>query len=252
MNAFFKITTLIFLFCSEGDRLRSQLDLTKFEVGINGGAFIYQGDLTPSRLGSYRTLKPGVGIYIDRIITPILSFRTNLSLGKLKGDDSKYSVPEYRQQRNFKFKSPVLEISELLVVDPLRNNLARKSSAVSPYLFAGFGFSLLRIKRDWSGFNAEYFSAETTTINGLATDAQHSLPRLIPVLPVGVGVRYSISKRIALSAETSYRFTFTDYLDGFSKAADPSKRDSYQSHSFGIIYQFVKDNSSWKCPVPKF
>jgi len=132
MNAFFKITTLIFLFCSEGDRLRSQLDLTKFEVGINGGAFIYQGDLTPSRLGSYRTLKPGVGIYIDRIITPILSFRTNLSLGKLKGDDSKYSVPEYRQQRNFKFKSPVLEISELLVVDPLRNNLARKSSAVSP------------------------------------------------------------------------------------------------------------------------
>ena len=252
MNAFLKTTTLIFLICSDADSLNAQTHLTRFEFGISGGAFIYQGDLTPSRLGSYRTLKPLINLNVTRIITPMFSLRTNLSVGKLKGDDSKYSLPEYRQQRNFKFKSPVFEISELLVADLFKNNMAREKFSWSPYLFAGAGLSALRIKRDWSRFNAEYFSGEQSTIQGLAADVQHAPPGMIAVLPAGIGVRYTVSSKISVTAETSYRFTFTDYLDGFSKAADPSMRDSYQSHSIGIIYQFVKGNSSWKCPAPKF
>lgn len=235
--------------CSHYLILKAQPDLLKFEVGINAGAFIYQGDLTPSRLGSYRTLKPGLGIFINRIVSPMFSLRTNFEFGKLKGDDGKYSIPEYRQQRNFNFKSPVFEVSELLVADLLRNNLMRQSSRLSPYLFAGIGFSFLNIKRDWSRFNAEYFSSESGTISGLAADQQHSLPKLIPVLPIGVGLRYPLSYKISINAETSYRFTFTDYLDGFSKAADDLKKDSYQTHTIGVTYQFIRKNSSLKCPA---
>jgi hypothetical protein len=251
MNAILKGTTIAILFTAESDKLNAQFDLTKFEVGINAGTFVYQGDLTPSRLGSYRTLKPNIGVYVSRIISPIFSLRTNLAFGKLKGDDSKYENPEYRQQRNLNFKSPVFEVSELLVADLLRNNMASQSSRFSPYLFAGVGFSFLKIKRDWSRFNAEYFSEETNTIEGLTADAQNSLPNLIPVFPMGVGVRYAISKKIAISAETAYRFTFTDYLDGFSQVANASKKDSYQSHSVGIIYQFTK-KSSLNCPVIRY
>ena len=235
--------------CSNYLILKAQPDLLKFEVGINAGAFIYQGDLTPSRLGSYRTLKPGLGIFVNRIISPIFSLRTNFEFGKLKGNDGKYSSPEYRQQRNFNFTSPVFEVSELLTADLLRNNLIRQSSRLSPYLFAGIGFSFLNIKRDWSRFNVEYFSSESSTLSGLAADQQHSLPKLIPVLPVGVGIRYPISSKISVNAETSYRFTFTDYLDGFSKAADDLKKDSYQTHTIGVTYQFIRKNSSLKCPV---
>ena len=252
MNTFIKSTPFIILFAANSTRVKAQLDLTRYEVGFSGSVFIYQGDLTPSRPGSYRTLKPGIQIFLNRVIDPVFSLRTNLSFGKLKGDDSKYAVPEYRQQRNFNFKTPVFEISELLVADLLKNNLAQQSTRLSPYLFAGVGLSFLKIKRDWSRFNAEYFSTEASTIQGLAADAQHSLPKMIAVLPLGVGIRYSLSKRISISAETSYRFTFTDYLDGFSKAADPSRKDSYQTHSVGLIYQFQKNNASWKCPVPKY
>jgi len=250
MYVFMKSTTLFLLLSAECSRLKAQLDLPNFEVGIAGSAFIYQGDLTPSPLGSYRTLKPGVDIYISKLIDPMFSIRTNIAIGKLKGDDSKYAVPEYRQQRNFNFTTAVFEISELLVADLLKNNFARQSSRLSPYVFAGIGVSFLKTKRDWSRFNAEYFSAEPSTIQGLAADAEHSTPNAIPLLPLGIGIRYSLSRRISLSTETSYRLTFTDYLDGFRKAADPSRRDSYQTYSVGIIYQFQKNNSSWKCPVP--
>ena len=252
MKAFIKSTSFIILFATDASTVKAQLDLTGYEIGISSSAFVYQGDLTPSRLGSYSTLKPGVQIFLSKIINPMFSLRTNLSIGKLKGDDAKYAVPEYRQQRNFNFKTPVFEISELLVADVLKNNFAQQSSRLSPYVFAGVGLSFLKIKRDWSRFNAEYFSTEASTIQGLADDAQHSLPKTIPVFPLGIGIRFSLSKRISLNAESSYRLTFSDYLDGFSQAADPSRKDSYQTHSVGIIYRFQKDNSPWKCPIPKY
>lgn len=226
----------------------AQINVPKYEWGINAGIFVYQGDLTPERLGSYRTMKPMAGLFMNRIMNPIFSLRTNLSFGSLKGDDSKYAAPPYRQQRNFNFRSPVFELSELLVVDLLQKNMAKQVSGLSPYLFTGIGCSYLKISRDWSRFNGEYFATESTTIEGLAVDARHSLPVLIPVIPMGVGIKYALSQKIMISAETSYRFTFTDYLDGFSKAANDSKKDSYQSHTVGIVYRFIGNNSI-KCPT---
>jgi len=164
MNISSKISIMMILIYCECLSLKGQVNFSKFEIGINAGVFIYQGDLTPSRTGSYRTGKPGLGIYVNKLISPAFSLRTNLAFGKLKGDDAKYSTPEYRQQRNFNFKSPVFEISELLVADLFKNNMARQYSGLSPYLFAGIGFSFLNIKRDWSRFNGEYLIKENGTL----------------------------------------------------------------------------------------
>ena len=130
----------------------SQPGFSKFEIGINAGVFVYQGDLTPSEFGSYNTLQPGLNFFLNKIVSPLFSLRTNLALGGLKGDDAKYSAPSYRQQRNFNFKSPSFEVSELLVADLFKNNISRPLSGLSPYLFAGIGLSLLNITRDWSRF----------------------------------------------------------------------------------------------------
>jgi len=240
------VLTLIFSECLTSKA--QSLTVSKYEIGAGAGVFIYQGDLTPSRLGSYKTLKPVVSLDVNRMISPLLSLRTNLVFGSLKGDDSKYEIPAYRQQRNFNFRTPVFELSELLVADLLQDNLSRQPFKLSPYVFSGLGLTVLNIKRDYSRFNAEYFASETSTIRGLAADAQHSLPKLVPVIPIGVGIKYPLSQKIMISAETSYRFTFTDYLDGFSKAADDRKKDRYQSHTIGIIYRFVTNNIM-KCPV---
>jgi Domain of unknown function (DUF6089) len=217
----------------------------KYELGASLGLFVYQGDLTPERLGSFRTQKPGLNLFANRILNWSFSLRTNLAFSKLKGDDGRYSNPEFRKQRNFNFTSSLVEISESIVWNPPGND---DEQTLSPYLMAGLGVSFLHIKRDWSRFNSEYFGNAPGVLNGLVADDQHSLPRGILVVPVGMGLRHSLSRRLSVSAEASYRFTFTDYLDGFSQAANPGKDDHYSSYSVGLIYKLGKPNKL-NCPV---
>jgi hypothetical protein len=118
-------------------------------------------------------------------------------------------------------------------------------------LFAGAGVTILNVKRDYSNFDTAYFGDGTELLNLLAIDANHALPRAIPVIPAGAGIRYSISPAIAISAESSYRFTFTDYLDGFSRAANPSKNDHYQIITVSAVYRMGYKNPT-SCPVLKY
>ena len=236
------LTVLIILIASSF--LHAQIDLSKYEVGLSGGVFVYQGDLTPQRLGSYKTLKPQFALHVYRILSPAFSVRLNVNRGKLYGNDAKYNNPEWRQQRNFNFTTPVTELS----LQGVWNILQARSPRFSPYLFAGAGISFLKIKRDWSNMDPAVFGESSDVQAGLAVDVAKTLPRIIPVVPVGAGVRYALSDRFSLTGETSYRLSFTDYMDGFSKSANPGKNDHYLSHSIGIIYSFGKKDKKLGCP----
>ena len=225
--------------------------IPKYEVGILGGTFIYQGDLTPNDIGSFNTMKPGLGIFGSRNLNSVVAFRMQLLRGSLKGDDSKYENPAWRQQRNFKFKSPITELSGLLVWNIL--GLKPNEAGIinfSPYLFGGVGFSFLNIKRDWSQFNASHFTDEAAILNGLIADADHKLPKGVFEFPIGMGVRYGINSRLSFILEGTYRLTSTDYLDGFSQAANPDMNDHFHTMMAGLIYSFGKRNK-FDCPIIK-
>jgi len=65
-----------------------------------------------------------------------------------------------------------------------------------------------------------------------------------------LGVRYGITEKLSFSLEGTYRILDTDYLDGFSKAANPDKKDHYHTIMAGLIYSFGKRNR-FACPVIK-
>lgn len=237
------VLTAIIILCTI-PFLHAQIDLSKYEIGLSGGVFVYQGDLTPQRLGSYKTLKPQFALHVYRILSPSFSVRLNLNRGKLYGNDAVYDNPAWRQQRNFNFTTPVTELS----LQGVWNILQARAPRFSPYLFAGAGISFLKIKRDWSNLDPALFGEGSDAQTGLVTDAAKTLPNVIPVVPVGAGVRYALSDRFSLTGETSYRLSFTDYMDGFSKSANPGKNDHYLSHSIGIIYSFGKKDKKLGCP----
>lgn len=229
--------------------LKAQENVPKYQFGISGGTFVYQGDLTPDPLGSYRTLRPAISLFAGRIFSPSWSARLNFARGRLSGNDAAYSKPDYRQQRNFNYTSPVTELSLLAEWNPLGRNY--RSRGLSPYVFGGIGYSFLNISRDWSNLNESYFAPESGVLTGLPEDISTSPPGGLLVMPVGIGARYYLNDRIGISAETSYRIFTTDYLDGFSQAVNREKTDHYYSHMVGVVYRIGKKNTL-ECPVVKY
>lgn len=239
------ISNSIVVLISMCAQVQAQIKQPKYEVGAGVGAFVYQGDLAPGRFGSWKAIRPGLVLHGSRMLNRTMAVRLQLSIASLHGDDAKYSNPAYRQQRNFNFRTSLVELSPQFVWSPL--GWSDEGKQLSPYVFSGAALSLVRIRRDASAFNATYFEAEPELFTQLATDLSAGTPRILSAVPVGAGIRYSISPTFVLNAEVSYRFLFTDYLDGFSRAANPDRKDHYYSISVGLIYRFGRKNS-WDCP----
>ncbi|HMU09011.1 MAG TPA: DUF6089 family protein [Ferruginibacter sp.] len=216
-------------------------------VGLNAGLYVYQGDLTPDPLGSFKTIKPGFSLFAKKPINHFLAARLHMSFASLQGNDNRYSKPEYRQQRNFYFFTPLMEFSGQLIWNIRGRNY--DDYGIQPYFFTGAGVSFVRVQKDYSRMNAAYFGESSDIYAGLAADEAHGTSPALLSVPVGVGAEYPISERFSLNIETSYRFVFTDHLDGFSQSANPKLKDHYHSTSVGIIYKFGKKQKGIGCPT---
>src|SRR5579859_4118597 len=237
------------LACSFATIVRAQISTPpKWEVGLGAGAFIYQGDLAPSFAGSYKLIDPGVSLSLSRLINRHLALRTGVTVAGLRGDDRKYDDEAWRQARALRFKTSVFEVAESVVWDVFGNNDDRTRTRFSPYVFAGVGYSFLRVRRDASRFDSSFFGPHPGIINGLKADLATSPPRGVVVVPVGAGVRYTVTPAWSINLEANYRFSETDYLDGFSKVGNDGRNDHYYSFTLGVLFAFLPGKGIG-CPV---
>ncbi|CAN5695714.1 DUF6089 family protein [soil metagenome] len=251
MSHRFYVTLFTFLFVFIiVNTTKAQRDFSKWQIGINGGILVYQGDLSQQDIGSYKTVQPVGGLYISRVLSSSFLLRTNLAIGRLYGNDASNNSPSWRRKRNYAFTTPVAEVSELLVWNMFSNNGNELGQRFSPYMFAGAGISFLNVNRDYSKLDTTYFSSSSKTSNGLAADIARIPPRAVLVLPVGIGTEVYLTPKLSLTLETSFRYTFSDYIDGFSLGANPDTKDYYHSHTIGLLYRFGKGNKLG-CPVIK-
>lgn len=215
---------------------------SKLDFGVNGGAYVYQGDLTSNALGSFKTIKPGFGIFIAKPLTESFSAKLLLSVASLRGDDTKYG-PEYRQHRALKFTSGIKEISLLAQYQFL------KERRFQPYVFAGAGVSFMKVVRDYTGFDPSYFSETDNIASRLVQDIAVAPPKVLPVLPVGLGIMYRLSESFSFNVEMDYRLSASDYIDGFSISGNPKRKDHYSSINAGVVYHFASAGKGIKCPA---
>ena len=246
-----KIRFLVLFLISSLSFFKSSAQLvlpSKYEVGVNVGIYVYQGDLVPSILGSFRTARPGVGIYLGRTISPSFSAGIAFNIASLKGDDALYDKPEFRKYRAFKFKSSLKELS--LQAKYNLTGLFGYEPRLQPYIFAGIGVAVINTSADYSRLDRNFFSETSSTVIGLATDINKPAKKTKPVVPIGIGFRYNLSPDFTLNMETAYRLTNTDYIDGFSMSANPGLNDHYLSQTVGVSYKFGR-KSKYDCPVVK-
>lgn len=246
MRLIFRTGIILFMLCMQGAELNAQSIFSKLELGVNAGIFVYQGDLTPERLGAFKTPGLQLGISAGMPLNNFLAARANIAFGKLRGDDAAYDKPEWRRQRNLNFSSPVFEISGQVVWNITGN--PGNSTGLTPYLFGGAGLSFLGVRRSAANFNGEYFMDQPALQTGLTADLNHSTPKALLVFPVGAGIRYPLTNKLSLNTEAAYRLAFSDYIDGFSQAGNPGLRDHYHSISIGVLYR-IGSSGAVACPV---
>ena len=242
-----RFLVLYFIFSISFFTSSAQLELpAKYEAGVNVGLYVYQGDLVPSILGSFRTARPGLGIYIGRIISPSFTAGLAFNVSSLKGDDALYDKPAFRKHRAFKFKSSLKELS-LQAKYNVTGSFAYQPK-LEPYVFAGIGVAFINTSMDYSRLDRTYFSETSSTVVGLSTDVNKPARKTKPVVPLGIGFKYNMSSNFSLNIETAYRLTNTDYIDGFSMSANPKLNDHYLSQTVGVSYKMGR-KSKYDCPV---
>lgn len=217
--------------------LAQRYKVFSWEGGIFSGAANYSGDINPMESPRLQDTRLSVGVVGRVPLDANFSVRSSLLYGKLVGDDLNF--PD-RKQRGFRFETNLFELSVLMEFEPFardrfyadaRGNL-RMDRLISPYLVTGVGFAYTSLNPD--------FSRNTNTVlqPRISEDLRESSTRFIPVVPIGFGLKFDLNPRYGFSIESGIRMTFSDYIDGISKAANPGRDDVYLFSGLIFVRRF--------------
>ncbi len=157
------------------------------EVGLMLGGMYYLGDINHGR--QYHSVKPAAGVFFRQNLNKRWAVRANAAVGTLSASDQAFSG-QYQKIRNISFNTPVLELVAQAEFNflPYKLGALRYTSPFTPYLASGLGFLL----------------------------ASNSTQKYNIILPISVGIKLAVTKKLEIGIEWSARKTFSDGLDKLS------------------------------------
>ena len=226
----FIITGLLLTFSAQ-DANAQRWNRYKKEIGLSLGATNMLGDLgggpgDGSRFGDFQigNSRVAIGGFFKYRFHDRFAAKLNLVYGQLYADD-KTTDNSGRATRNLDVRTDLVELSGQLEFYLLREKIGNRyrvqgvrgygSSNFAMYLFAGIGGAYYNPK----GTNA---SGEWVKLAPLNTEGQglagapKDYSQFTIVFPVGLGMKYNITREIGVQFEMGMRFTTTDYLDDAS------------------------------------
>lgn len=171
------------------------------EAGFFGGGTYYTGDVSPNQ--PFTGTNPGYGAVFRYNLDNRLAARAGVYRGKITGNEAEQQIRPFREAN---FEGNVLDFTVLGEFNFLKYMTGGTKDKLSPYLFGGVGYHL--------------YSGSYNVLDGQSADYSGSGFSI----PFGLGVKYSLSRNIGLSAEWGYRKTFEDDLDGMGEfySTDPN------------------------------
>ncbi len=188
------------------------------EAGFLLGASNYTGDLSQKiQLSEYHT---SYGMTLRYNFSKRFSVRTNLLTGYLSASDANSRDAAVRE-RNLSFRSDFTEFSAQAEFSPLGYDIL-DGKVSTPYIFMGLGGVYFNPQAQLNGIWYD--------LQPLGTEGQSKkYSRVSATVPMGIGFRFSLGKRVNLGFEVGTRFTFSDYLDDVSKEY-PNVVDLYETN----------------------
>ena len=203
-------------------------------IGIFAGGSYYFGDINPEKM--FYRLSPSFGGFYNFWINKRYAVRANVYYGGLQADGKDFNY-SFTSLRNASFSSSFIDMAIQFEFNFLPYGFDPRKTLFTPYVSGGAGFLFV--------FGNKYVSNEF-------------------VLPVNLGVKINLSKKLDVGAEWGIRKTFNDYLDewapdikgwhyagpGFVPPEEKSFLHNNDWYSFvGIFASFKIFYDREKCPA---
>ena len=192
----------------------------RMEIGAGVGLVTYEGDFNGNL---FKESQPMATVMLRRILSPWMGLRLNASFGKIKGSSANVETkyPEYLSEP-YNFDRSLYDICLTYEYNFLPYGTGRDyrgAKPLVPFVFIGLGASIA------SGGGAKSASG----VN----------------MPIGLGLKYKVGKRVNLGLEWSMHFSQSDELDGFKdpygiKSSGLFKNtDCYSVLQLSLTYSFM-------------
>jgi len=174
----------LFLFVVNGLFVNAQRTI---EGGVLVGGLYYLGDINPAK--QFHSTNLGAGLFVRQNLNKRWAVRANFLVGSLSALDESFPS-NYQKVRDVEFNTPLLEIVAQAEFNFLRYKLGAEmhNSKFTPYFATGLGFLLV----------------------------SNSIQPYNFTIPLSVGMKFALSKKLELGFEWSFRKTFSDYVDNLS------------------------------------
>ncbi len=227
------LLALILLAFDASAQRKKQRFLDKCEVTYGIGFSNFLGELGgANQIGTdglrdleFIMTRPAFNLGFRYRKNPYISFKTNITYGRVSGRDS-LTLEPFRRNRNLSFRSPILEWSiqgefSLLQLRSTKSRYklqgvrGRSGLDLNVYLFGGVGLFYFnpqaKLGNRW--WNLQPLGTEGQGIK--ATREKYS--RVSVCIPLGFGFRVPLpDKNWTIGFEFGMRKTFTDYIDDVS------------------------------------
>ncbi len=218
-----------------------------FEIGASVGAMNCLTDIGGAKGVGKRFVKDlnlgttsvSGGVFINAIYKNAVALRLEGAFGKISANDNvlknvdPLDIAFQRYNRNTSFRSKITEISLVTELHPLFifiNYEERESDPpkLSPYLLAGVGYYTFNPQTELNGkwIDLQPLSTEGQGFKEYPDRKVYKLQQIN--IPVGIGLKYELSRMVNLRGEFVYRVLQTDYLDDVSTTyVDPTLYSNY-------------------------
>jgi opacity protein-like surface antigen len=201
-----KIVCIVFFTCSS-----YLASAQRFGIELFGGASNYQGDLQ-QRVYTFNQSKFAFGLGASYALNEHFAVRAMANFGKIQADD-KLNKDPLLKKRNLNFKSPITDINVTLQY----HILEMQTSRFSPYVFTGlalFRFNPYTTDTVGNKISLQPLGTEGQCLAEYPDRKTYGLTQFS--IPLGIGIKFAVNRRMSIGWEISMRKTFTDYLDDVS------------------------------------
>jgi hypothetical protein len=205
------------------------------ELGIGVGAATYKGEISPNY--RFRNNRPALNIFYKKDISPALVLRGGLLLGLMRAKDVNVNRP-LNQYRQAEMKTNLIELSAGIDYNFLNYYDQRMPIRWTPYFFLNAAIT--------------NYNNKVVLQNNVIKPFENGF---VLSIPLGVGIKYALSRHWNLGLEVGARKTILkagdkiDYLKNKDYSSNPPEelpytnpydKDWYYYSGLSISYTFYK------------